>query len=174
LASYNAETRTGGPLFGDAGLRNIVFQLRRELSTATAGVDAVMDTLAEIGITADIDGKLSVDAAKLDNAFAADFDGIGQLFAAEGEGLAVRLDALLDPYLETGGVFDTRTSSLKSVIDDIGDRREVLNERLAALQARYMRQFNALDGLLAQLQSTSNFLSQQLSKLPGIALFDKD
>jgi flagellar protein FliS len=37
-----------------------------------------------------------------------------------------------------------------------------------------LRQYNALDGLLAQLQSTSNFLNQQLSKLPGIALLDKD
>src|SRR5690606_3657732 len=97
LSSYNAETRVGGPLFGDAGLRNIVFQLRRELSAATAGVDAARDTLNELGITADIDGKLSVDGVKLDAAFDADFDGVGRLFGAEGSGLAVRLDALLDP-----------------------------------------------------------------------------
>jgi flagellar hook-associated protein 2 len=38
-----------------------------------------------------------------------------------------------------------------------------------ALQARYTKQFNALDSLLAQLQGTSNFLSQQLSQLPGTA-----
>ena len=48
--------------------------------------------------------------------------------------------------------------SLKSSIEDIGDRREALTQRLEALQARYPKQFNALDGLLAQLQGTSNFL----------------
>jgi flagellar hook-associated protein 2 len=70
-------------------------------------------------------------------------------------------------------VFDSRTSSLKSSIDDIGDRREALNQRLVALQARYTKQFNALDSLLAQLQSTSNFLTQQLGNLPGYT-FNKD
>jgi flagellar hook-associated protein 2 len=45
----------------------------------------------------------------------------------------------------------------------------VLNKRLATLQARYTKEFNALDGLLSQLQGTSNFLTQQLSRLPGSA-----
>jgi len=30
-----------------------------------------------------------------------------------------------------------------------------------------LRQFNALDSLLATLSSTSNFLNQQLNSLPG-------
>jgi flagellar hook-associated protein 2 len=64
-------------------------------------------------------------------------------------------------------VFDSRTASLKSSIESINDRREALNTRLVALQARYTKQFNALDSLLAQLQGTSNFLNQQLSQLPG-------
>ena len=167
VASYNAETRHPGPLFGDAGVRNIVYQLRRELTATVGGLDGPFDMLGEIGITAQLDGKLSVDATKLDAAFAADFDAVGELFSAENTGVAVRLDKLLEPYLQSGGVFDSRGASLKSSIDDIGDRREVLNKRLVALQERYLRQFNALDGLLAQLQSTSNFLNQQLSQLPG-------
>jgi flagellar capping protein FliD len=38
---------------------------------------------------------------------------------------------------------------------------------LTELQARYTKQFNALDTLLAKLQSTSNYLTQQLGNLPG-------
>ena len=83
--------------------------------------------LGEIGITAELSGKLSVDAAKLDAAFAADFDAIGELFATEDVGVAVKLDALLAPYLDSDGVFDSRTAGLKSSIDDINDRREALN-----------------------------------------------
>jgi flagellar hook-associated protein 2 len=56
---------------------------------------------------------------------------------------------------------------LQSSIDAINDRREQLSVRLTALQARYTKQFNALDGLLAQLQGTGNFLAQQLGNLPG-------
>ncbi len=174
VSSFNAETRQGGPLFGDAGVRNIAYQLRRELMSTVTGLDGSFDMLNEIGITAQLDGKLSVDAAKLDAAFTADFDAIGELFAADGVGVAVRLDALLQPYLGPGGVFDSRTESLRSSIEDIGERREALSQRLGTIQARYLRQFNALDGLLAQMQSTSNFLTQQLSRLSDISLFNRN
>jgi flagellar hook-associated protein 2 len=70
VSSYNAETRQGAPLFGDAGVRNMTYQLRRELTSGTSGVDGPFDMLAEIGITAQLDGKLSVDTADLDAAFA--------------------------------------------------------------------------------------------------------
>jgi flagellar hook-associated protein 2 len=167
LTSYNAETRQGGPLFGDGGVRNLVDQLRRQLQSSVAGLSGQLDSLAQLGITAQLDGKLSVDSADVNAAFAADFDAVGELFASEDVGLAVKLDALLEPYLQTQGVFDNRTASLKSSIESINDRREALNTRLTALQARYTKQFNALDSLLAQLQGTSNFLNQQLSQLPG-------
>lgn len=169
VSSYDVSTKVGGPLFGDAGVRNIVYQLRRELTANVEGLTGSFDMLNEIGITADLDGKLSIDAAKLDAAFAADFEGVGELFAAEDVGVAARLSNLLAPYLDSGGTFDSRTAGLKSSIDDINDRREALALRLTALQARYTQQFVALDSLLAQLQTTSNFLSQQLSNLPGSA-----
>jgi flagellar hook-associated protein 2 len=169
LTSYNAETRQGGPLFGDGGVRNLVDQLRRELSSSVAQADGAYDTLAKIGITVQLDGKLAVDSADLDAAFTADFDAIGELFGSEDTGLAVKLDARLEPYLASQGVFDSRTASLKSSIEAIADRREALNQRLVALQTRYTKQFNALDSLLAQLQGTSNFLAQQLGNLPGSA-----
>ena len=35
------------------------------------------------------------------------------------------------------------------------------------LEARYRAEFNALDGLLAQLTSTGDFLLSQLDSLPG-------
>jgi flagellar hook-associated protein 2 len=169
VASYNAETRKGGPLFGDAGVQNVVYQLRRELGASVGGVDASVDMLAKIGISVDVAGKLEVSDTKLDAAFAADFDEIGKLFASENVGVATKLDKLLEPYLRSGGILDSRNDGLKATIDDIVSQREMLGQRLEALQARYFKQFNALDGLLTQMQSTSNFLTQQLRNLPGTA-----
>jgi flagellar hook-associated protein 2 len=174
VTGFNVETRQAGPLFGDGGVRNIVEQLRRELSSSTTGVAASFDTLAEIGITAQLNGKLAVDAEDLDAAFNSDFDAIGKLFANEKTGVAVKLDALLEPYLGANGVFDSRTEGLKSSIETINERRERLNQRLVALHTRYTNQFNALDGLLAQLQGTGNFLNQQLGNLPGSAPLTRD
>jgi flagellar hook-associated protein 2 len=167
VASYNADAKQGGPLFGDAGVTNVVDQLRRVLGSAVDGVSSSVNMLAKIGVSASLDGKLSVDGTKLDAIFTTSFDDIGKLFSDPTAGIATKLDKLLDPYLQTGGVFDGRNASLSSSIKDIGDQRSELNDRLAALQDRYLKQFNALDSMLAQLQSTSNFLTQQLANLPG-------
>jgi len=172
VASYNADTKQGGPLFGDGGVTNIVDQLRRVLGSAIPGLDSSLNMLAKIGISADLDGHLSVDGTKLNAAFNTSFDNVGKLFASPNVGIASSLDDLLDSYLSSGGVFDGRNASLKASIADIGDQRQQLNDRLTDLQNRYLQQFNALDTLLAQLQSTSSFLTQQLANLPGFTFSD--
>jgi flagellar hook-associated protein 2 len=173
VAGYDVNTKKGGPLFGDAGLRNLVFQMRRELGAVVQDADTNMDMLSKIGLTMGLDGQMSVDGTKLGAALNTDFDAVGELFGAPEVGMAAKLDKLLDPYLQTGGVFDNRDASVKSSIADIDEQREALSTRLQGLQQRYLRQFNALDGLLAQLNSTSNFLAQQLSQLPG-AVFNNN
>ncbi|HUL82004.1 MAG TPA: flagellar filament capping protein FliD [Gammaproteobacteria bacterium] len=172
VASYDANAKQAGPLFGDAGVVNITDQLRRTLSSVVPGVDSSLNMLAKVGVTADVDGHLSVDATKLDTAFNTSFEDVGKLFADPQAGLAAKLDTMLTPYLQTGGVFDSRNDSLKASIADIDDQRTQLNNRLAELQDRYTKQFNALDTLLSQLQSTSNFLTQQLASLPGFTFND--
>jgi flagellar hook-associated protein 2 len=129
--------------------------------------------LQQLGVETTLEGELSLDTSRLEEAFNTDFDAVGQMFATEDTGLAHRLGALLDPYLAADGVFDARESSLQSSISDIGDRRAALEIRLTAVEARLLRQFNALDGLLAQLEGTSNYLAQQLDNLPGFT-FNKN
>ena len=177
VESYNSlvdaiETETAGPLLGDAAVRNLTFQLRRELGASVSGLTGPFASLIDLGITAELDGKLAIDGTRLDSAFDADFDAVGELLSDADSGIATRLDALLEPYLQTGGLLDTRTDGLNASIEDIGDRRESLDERLVAVEARLFDQFNALDTLLAQLQTTSNFLSQQLANLPGVVAFN--
>ena len=167
VASYNVNTKQGGPLFGDTGVLNIADQLRREITSAVPGVSASADMLAEIGISGQLDGKLAVNNTQLDAAFNSNFDAVGQLFASGKVGVAVKIGGLLDQYLGNSGLFDSRTDSLNASIKDIGSQRAELTNRLTQLQARYTKQFNALDGLLAKLQSTSNYLAQQLGNLPG-------
>ena len=171
LTSFDVESETRGPLFGESILRSLSFQLRQEFTATITGLAGPFDNLLDIGITTDLDGKLSLDTAKLNAAFAEDFDAVGTLFADQTNGVANRLDALLDPYLATGGLLDARTDGIDASIQDISDRREALNTRLLAVEERLFRQFNALDTLLAELQSTSGFLTQQLDNLPGFTFF---
>lgn len=166
LTSYDPETKAAGALLGDSALRTIRDQLRRGLSDAVTDINADFSTLAEIGVSVDVGGKLTVDDTKLNAALTSDYTKVGQLFAAS-DGYAVRLTDLADGYLASDGQIETRTAGLNDLIASYGDERDALNQRLAALETRLTKQFSALDSLLGELTQTSNFLTQQLAALPG-------
>ena len=49
---------------------------------------------------------------------------------------------------------------------DIARDKEAFTLRMTQVEARYRKQFTALDSLLSQMQSTSAYLTQQLASLP--------
>lgn len=81
------------------------------------------------------------------------------------QGFAYRLDQTIDGMLDTSGTIASRTDGINRSVQDIARRREVLNRRLTDIEARYRKQFNALDSLVAGMQQTSQYLTQQLSAL---------
>jgi flagellar hook-associated protein 2 len=85
-------------------------------------------------------------------------------------GVAGGLNALISGFLAKNGQITTKTDSLNAQISDITSQREQLSKRLVALEARYRAQFVAMDTLVATLQSTGNYLTQQLDALPKISV----
>ena len=162
--SYNASTRQATPLFGESTVRGVSTVLRRALGDPVEGLDQGLSRLADLGVTAGTDGKLTVDAKRLDAALSTNLEAVGRLFAGE-HGLATRLDDLVSAYLDAGGVLKSRTDGLDSRVKDINKQRETLARRMEVLQSRLLKQFTAMDELVAQLQNTGNFLTQQLSSL---------
>ncbi|MGR9106098.1 MAG: flagellar filament capping protein FliD [Gammaproteobacteria bacterium] len=82
-------------------------------------------------------------------------------------GVSAQFDALVARFLDKDSTVDSRISRLQHNISDIEEQRLRLNRQLTSYQDRLTSQFTALDNLLGQLQATSNFLTQQLSNLPG-------
>lgn len=82
------------------------------------------------------------------------------------QGYAYLLDKLAARILGSTGAIASRTDGLNKSIEDIADRREVLNYRLQETEKRLRAQFTALDSLLAKLNATSQSLTQQLASLP--------
>lgn len=160
LTRYNVDTRDAAPLLGDATVRGIRDQLRREISSSLDS--GIFTTLASIGVTTATTGKLVVDATKLGDAIDADFDAVSTLFSGTG-GLATRLEDIAEATLGSGSTITTREDALKSTLKTITSQRETLDERIERVRARLLDQFNAMDRLLGQLKNTSSFLSQQLS-----------
>ncbi len=83
-------------------------------------------------------------------------------------GIIESLDGFIDAFIDsTAGSLVSREKGLNDALSDIADERVALDLRLTSVEARLIKQFTALDQLIAQFQSTSNFLSQQLANLPG-------
>ncbi|MEY4377151.1 MAG: hypothetical protein RJB26_1701 [Pseudomonadota bacterium] len=162
--AYDATTKRGGPLLGDSTLRDFSAAVRRELGSVAGKDGDTFRRLAEVGVTVQLDGTMAVDSTKLDAALANDFDAVGKVFASDG-GYARRLDGLLERYVGTTGLIETRTQGLQSSLKDIDAQRTALQARLTGVEARLRKQYNALDGVLAQMKQTSNYLSQQLASL---------
>ena len=169
---FDPETEIAGPLLGDLTVRGVRDQLRRELTTEVTDIDASFSSLLDIGIETDVNGKLTVNDSKLDEALGSEFSKLGQLFA-NSDGYAVRLSSVIDGYLDDEeGILTARTDGLDRTIEGFAEQREVLRVRLESLEARLLRQFNALDALVSELTTTSSFLTQQLGNLPGISTPD--
>ena len=165
LGNYDAATKTAGPLLGDSLLRSVQQDMRNGLTNPVSGLSGDYTALASIGITTTASGTLELDTAKLSKALADDPDAVAHLFGSE-NGVAARLYAQVDARLSSGSDLDSRNTTLKRQMDDISREKEALALRMEQVEARYRKQFTALDSLLSQLQSTSSYLSQQLANLP--------
>ncbi len=165
LGGFDAQSGQGGPLNGDSVLRSVNSQLRLALS-ANYGNGGI-SSLTDLGISIEADGQLSLDQGVLTEALADDFAGVQSFLEGE-QGFAGTLATLTGQYIDEDGVIGSRLEGLNSRLDRIESQNEALGERMARLEARYLAQFSALDALLARLQQTSAYLSQQLSNLPGV------
>lgn len=83
------------------------------------------------------------------------------------QGYAYRIGQYLDSVLGDDGSLKARTNGLDSNIKNLGQRQAQFETRLAQIEKRYRAQFSALDAMLSSMNSTSNFLTQQLANLPG-------
>ena len=78
-------------------------------------------------------------------------------------GIAVQVDSLISGLLASDGLIEARVDGLNSSVKDLESQRDALELRANALEKRYRAQFNGLETLIAQLNTTQTYLSQALS-----------
>ena len=165
--AYDAESGRAGALQGDALARSIQGQLRSFVSGDGSAFGS-LTAIVNLGVSTDRNGLLKIDSSQLNDALSNSFDDVAGFFSDETTGLANRVDAMLDNYLESTGTFASRSESLNARLDRIDTDREQLVTRMEKLEARYLAQFTAMDALVANLQGTGNFLTQQLDSIAKI------
>lgn len=161
---YDADTQESGLLLGDSTLRSLESTLRNMLLASTEAVEGI-GSLVDLGLKTSASGTLSLEGTALDDALAADPEGINVLL----DRLGSTLDENLERFEGTSGLVQARINGFEARLDALDDRRERLDRRMVSVQARYEREFSALDTLIAGMNQTSSYLSVQLGALTNTA-----
>ncbi|MCA0912821.1 flagellar filament capping protein FliD [Marinobacter nauticus] len=81
------------------------------------------------------------------------------------EGVAERTVDLVTNIVGADGALESRTDSLNRELEQIQESQVRLEERIAAYRERLISQFSAADSLISQLNSTRDYVTQQLAAL---------
>ena len=164
--AYNAGSKSGGLLQGDASTIALQNRLRGVLNQASSA-SATWSTLSDIGIAMQSDGSLATDATKLGNAVG-NLGELKKLLYTNGadsasSGFVRRFQKLATTALSADGVFDSRTAGLNASLLLNSKSQDAMQTRLDGTQARLRAQYSALDTKMAQLNGLSSYLTQQIT-----------
>lgn len=168
LTAFDVKSGTKAALTGDGVLRGIQSTLRSVLNTPEAGMrDGAATTLAQLGVTLQKDGTMSVDTKKLDAALAGNLADVTALFSGDGTkgGIARRLSEAVDTMTGTNGPLTSATKGIEQSVKDLGKRYDSMSEHIDANIKRVQKQFQALDLAVSQMNRTKDYLTQQFSAM---------
>lgn len=129
-------------------------------------------------------GTLRIDDSKLTEMLENDFERVSHVIGASDfvdgggiDGYAARFADLAQRLTSTTtqngvlskGLLEIRKEGLNSQVGRIDDKIDSTNLRLELLEARLVKQFSAIDGMVANLNSTGSWIGQQFASLPGYA-----
>jgi flagellar hook-associated protein 2 len=169
-SAYNSlmteiKSQRSGQLEADSTLLTIERQIRDVFNSGSAISGSSFRYLVEAGVSLDKNGEMKVDEEQVTSLLDSDFSSFVNLFSAEGEGYANRLDSLADGWLQTDGLIDSREVGLNARLDTIDRQRDRMEARLATTEERIRAQYAAMDTLVSSLNSQGNYLLSQLSAL---------
>lgn len=168
LTAYDPKTDTSAILNGDTTVRSLQSNLSSFLMGTVEGLGSI-SSLADIGISLKRDGTLELNSATLTSALNDPNKDVGALFSqitSGNQGIAVRMNNWLTKELGSSGLLENTVDNIGDSIGALGEQRERIEARLITIEARYRKQYSALDALVSSMSQTSLFLEQQLANLP--------
>lgn len=174
ISVIDQQTGANGALSGDSSMRSLKNQLITSLSSEITGAGnftSIFDL--GLGLASEKVGASRVTTLEKSNvvgnlsenldSFYAD---VGKAFSGAG-GLATQFSTLLDGYVKSDGALKFREDAIGGEIRQLEDDVANHEYRMEQLEVRLRQQYSALDVLVAQLQSSGQFLTSQLASLPG-------
>lgn len=167
LTSYDADSQSGSALTGDSLARRVQSQMREAISFSSSSGDVA--SLADLGIVVDdfVAGTLKVDNDKLSAALKENQGDLVNLFVGD-KGLSKYVLDRIDPFLRSDGYIANAQDGSNETLKRLDKQFEATSSRIDATIEAYRQQFIGLDKTMAQMNSLSSYLTQQLSMLSNI------
>jgi flagellar hook-associated protein 2 len=158
---------TTGILFGTGEALRVDTVLSRALTDRYFGLGDIQ-SLEQIGLSVDDNGKLELDQDKLQQAFADDSEALKQFFVTEEIGLAAKFDRVIDTLVDAdNSMLTNRNTALQSTIDINNERVESMNESLERQRELLLLQFYQLETVISKLQQGLSAL-ESLTPIPPL------
>jgi len=148
--------RNRGILASSSTFRSLRFAMRTKL-TAPVMIDGRQQSLEQIGIIADRNGKLSLKASTFTNALQSNPNLVEDIFSGEG-GVATRLETLLDGYARTGGILDQQVEASERRVGLFTRRMQSIEISLAKREENLLTELAAMQSLIGTLSSQQSYL----------------
>jgi len=163
---YDAATKIAGAFQGDSVATGMQRALRGLMgSVATTG--STFSRLADVGISAQLGGALTLNSAKLTPAFT-DIDNLQKLFTNFGgtdatNGFGLRIKDFANGLLAAAGTVTNKSAAVQKALDRNAADQTKVNSRATLLEERLKKQYSALDTKMASLTALNSYVAQQVT-----------
>ena len=166
----------GGSLSGDSLFRIIETKVKQMFTEASSTPGESLSYLSDLGIGMTRSGTLEINETLLADALSANYADVVTMLSADTEnqseygvldrGIAGDALATISELTGTDGLIRSRTSLAEGRIADYESDLEALSVRMEMVSQRYLKQFTAMEQIVDRMNSTREFLEQQIDALP--------
>ena len=168
----------GATLAGNSIVGSVRSQMRSLITADSSSPSGGLTALRDIGLSISKTGELELDSSKLENALQYKFDNVVTLLTSNREkqstysvlpsGSAGEAVKKLTALLDTSAALTTQSANLTTKITAYNKELAALDTRMAAILARYNKQFAAMESIVGQSKSLQTNLKSTFDGMMSV------
>jgi len=156
-----------GMLRGDS-LASTVTRRLQGLMTSRVSDSGTFDALSQLGLSTNRNGTINFNTSVLENAMNEDFGQVVEVMAGDNGAFKDMRSYLNSTTSFRDGLLATREQSTEAVLKRIDSDIERTETRLERREEFLTRRFSAMEQMVSMFNSQSEYLTQQMDRMPKI------
>ena len=171
-----SEVEFAGALADDTSMvRFIKDKMYAAIFANSSSPSGSVNGLRDLGISVNQYGQMTLDEIKYDAAVKTNYSDVVTMLTADtnnqnlydtaSKGLAQDVATILGNFTDTTGIVNSRETTSTSNLKDTKAELVDLEKRMDGVYKRYLKQFGAMEALMATLDTTKDYLTSQFETL---------